>query len=195
MDKESSDSKNAENCKASSPRRPSTLSLDSNGSKDALDSVSSGDSRLRVWQDSLNKRRDSDKIKSAIAEIKKTGEDLSRELSQQRGKSSTSSGPLSPRNSSTKGRLPQTQPAPVVAVTNTVLSPVMQESHPREMSCVLPERATSSRERRRSIIDPSQVKESRRVMNEPEVVTSPTVEKVPNCDVNNHRNNLANNGN
>jgi hypothetical protein len=119
---------------------------------------------LRIWQDKL-KRRDAKRadIEAALADIAKSGEDL-QQLS----------------TSSARGsRLPVTQPAPVLAVTNTVLSPVMQESRPREAACILPERATPSRERRRSMIDPSQVKESLRLMNEPELITSPTDETLP----------------
>ena len=49
--------------------------------------------------------------------------------------------------------LPVTQPpAPVVAVTNTILSPVIKESRPRDALPILPEKATPSRERRRSMI-------------------------------------------
>ncbi|KAI4473261.1 hypothetical protein M0802_016215, partial [Mischocyttarus mexicanus] len=87
-----------------------------------------------------------------LAEIARSGEDL-----QHLSRSSVQ------RNS----RLPVSQPPPVVAVTNTVLSPVMQESRPREPITILAERAVSSRERHRSMIDPSQVKEAIRVTSSP----------------------------
>ncbi|XP_011504176.1 PREDICTED: cell division control protein 12 [Ceratosolen solmsi marchali] len=137
-------------------RRPSSLAL--------ADEQNDGDAMLRIWQDKL-KRRDAKRadIEAALAEITKNGEDL-QQLS---GASARGS------------RLPVTQPAPVLAVTNTVLSPVMQESRPREAACIHPERATPSRERRRSMIDPSQVKESLRLMNEPELISNPTDEILP----------------
>lgn len=144
-----------------SPRRPSTLALaaDDGHHQD-------GDAMLRVWQDKLKRRDD---IDAALADIAKSGEDL-----QQLSTAATQNG-AGGRSS----RLPVTQPAPVLAVTNTVLSPVMQESRPRDAPCILSERATPSRERRRSMIDPSQVKESLRLMNEPETITSPTSEALP----------------
>ncbi|KAJ8673934.1 hypothetical protein QAD02_005196, partial [Eretmocerus hayati] len=107
--------------------------------------VNDEDTMLRTWQDKL-KRRDASEIDAALADITKNGEDL-QQLSNER--------------------------RPVLAVTNTVLSPVMQESRPRELPFISAERATSSRERRRSMIDPSQVKESLRLMNEPELVSGP----------------------
>ena len=151
-----------------SPRRPSTLSLSDD--KD-------GDTMLRIWQDKL-KRRDTEQhdINTALAEIAKSGEDL-QHLCSRNATTTTTTG--STTNANRSSRLPVTQPAPVVAVTNTVLSPVMQESRPRDSQCVLPERATPSRERRRSMIDPSMVKESLRLMNEPELITSPTNENLP----------------
>ncbi|XP_024936099.1 uncharacterized protein LOC107262944 isoform X2 [Cephus cinctus] len=126
------------------PQRPSTLAL--------TDDVTEEDAMLRVWQDKLKRRGATNDIDVALAEIAKSGEDL-----QYLSRSSTH------RNS----RLPVTQPAPVIAVTNTVLSPVMQESRPREPAAILPERAVTSRERHRSMIDPSQVKEALRLTNNP----------------------------
>ncbi|XP_076166401.1 FH2 domain-containing protein formin 3 [Ptiloglossa arizonensis] len=114
------------------------------------------DSMLRVWQDKLKRREASSfDIDAALADIARSGEDLQR-LSRPIT--------LTHRNS----RLPVSQPPPVLAVTNTVLSPVMQESRPREPSLtVLAERAVTSRERQRSMIDPSQVKEAIRLTNNP----------------------------
>lgn len=116
---------------------------------------------LRVWQDKL-KRRDTASLSSsrdidaALAEIARSGEDLQH---------------LTTATSTTMGhrssRLPVSQPPPVVAVTNTVLSPVMQESRPREPVTMLAERAVTSRERHRSMIDPSQVKEAVRLTSNP----------------------------
>lgn len=101
-----------------------------------------------VWQEK-SKRQDTSNlfdIDTALAEIARSGEDLQR-LSR----------PFTNRNS----RLPVSQPSAVIAVTNTVLSPVMQESRPREPSLTVhAERAVTSRERQRSMIDPSQVKEA-----------------------------------
>lgn len=121
---------------------------------------------LRLWQDKL-KRRDivasssSRDIDAALAEIARSGEDLQR-LSTTTPETTTTT--MSHRNS----RLPISQPPPpVVAVTNTVLSPVMQESRPREPVTVLAERAVTSRERHRSMIDPSQVKEAVRLTSNP----------------------------
>ncbi|XP_058792398.1 uncharacterized protein LOC131664929 isoform X3 [Phymastichus coffea] len=152
------------------PRRPSSLALaESSSSQD-------GDAMLLVWQDKL-KRRDAGQheIDAAMAEIAKSGEDL-----QQLARSHGASPVASTSASSTRGsRLPVTQPAPVLAVTNTVLSPVMQESRPRDAPPVHKEHATPSRERRRSMIDPSMVKESLRLMNEPQLVSSPTDESLP----------------
>ncbi|XP_012286898.1 uncharacterized protein LOC105703237 isoform X2 [Orussus abietinus] len=92
-------------------------------------------------------------IDAALAEIAKSGEDLQR---------------LSRSTSHRSSRLPVSQPAPVVAVTNTVLSPVMQESRPREPPVtILPERAVPSRERHMSMIDPSQVKRAMRLTSNP----------------------------
>lgn len=152
-------------------QRPSTLALadeDTRGDEDAM---------LRIWQDKL-KRRDiiassssssSRDIDAALAEIARSGEDLQR-LSTTTTETmattttTTTTGTTSHRNS----RLPISQPPPpVVAVTNTVLSPVMQESRPREPVTVLAERAVTSRERHRSMIDPSQVKEAVRLTSNP----------------------------
>ncbi|XP_033218569.1 uncharacterized protein LOC117173991 isoform X2 [Belonocnema kinseyi] len=126
------------------PRRPSTLSLS--------DDINDSEAVLQVWQDKLKRRDVTNDIGAALAEIAKAEEDL-QHISRSSAQRST--------------RLPVTQPAPVVAVTNTVLSPVMQESRPREAPMILAERAVSSRERRRSMIDPSQVKEAMRVMSDP----------------------------
>ena len=108
------------------------------------------------WQDESKRQEESSgsfDIDTALAEIARSGEDLQR-LSR----------PLTHRNS----RLPISQPSAVVAVTNTVLSPVMHESRPRDSSLtVLPERAVTSRERQRSMIDPSQVKEAIRLTSNP----------------------------
>lgn len=119
------------------------------------------DAMLRVWQDKLKRRGDASStscdIDAALAEIARSGEDLQR-------LSRSTSGHRS-------SRLPVSQPPPsVVAVTNTVLSPVMQESRPRESVTVLAERAVTSRERHRSMIDPSQVKEAVRLTSSPPVV-------------------------
>lgn len=143
-------------------QRPSTLTLadeDTHGDEDAM---------LRIWQDKL-KRRDivasssSRDIDAALAEIARSGEDLQR-LSTTTTTTETTTTTTSHRNS----RLPISQPPPpVVAVTNTVLSPVMQESRPREPVTVLTERAVTSRERHRSMIDPSQVKEAVRLTSNP----------------------------
>ncbi|XP_051166686.1 uncharacterized protein LOC127284982 isoform X2 [Leptopilina boulardi] len=135
------------------PRRPSSLAI----TKDTIEN----DAMLHVWQEKLKRRDVTHDIDVALAEIAKAEEDL-----QQLSKSAAQ------RNS----RLPVTQLAPVIAVTNTVLSPVMQESRLREAPLIPSERAIQSRERRRSMIDPSQVKEARRVMSDsssqviPEVV-------------------------
>ncbi|XP_054009091.1 uncharacterized protein LOC128893568 isoform X1 [Hylaeus anthracinus] len=129
-------------------QRPLTLPL----SEDNRDE----DSMLRVWQDKLKRREASSfDIDAALADITRSGEDLQR-LSR----------PITLTHRSS--RLPVSQPPPVLAVTNTVLSPVMQESRPREPSLtVLAERAVTSRERQRSMIDPSQVKEAIRLTNNP----------------------------
>lgn len=123
---------------------------------------------LRIWQDKL-KRRDiiasssSRDIDAALAEIARSGEDLQR-LSTTTAETPTTMTMTSHRTS----RLPISQPPPpVVAVANTVLSPVMQESRPREHVTVLAERAVTSRERHRSMIDPSQVKEAVRLTSNP----------------------------
>ena len=116
------------------PRRPSTLSLS--------DDISNSETLLQVWQDKLKCRDVTNDIDAALAEIAKAEEDLQQ---------------LSRSAAQRSSRLPVTQPAPVIAVTNTVLSPVMQESRPREASTISAERAVQSRERRRSMIDPSQV--------------------------------------
>ncbi|CAL7949453.1 unnamed protein product [Xylocopa violacea] len=127
--------------------RPHTLLLsDERHDDDSMDSV---------WQEKLNQGEPSCSfdIDAALAEIVRSGEDIQR-----------FSRPFTHRNS----RLPVSQPSAVVAVTNTVLSPVMQESRPREPSLtVLAERAVTSRERQRSMIDPSQVKEAIRLTNSP----------------------------
>ncbi|KAL7291846.1 hypothetical protein TKK_0014411 [Trichogramma kaykai] len=156
------------NSSSTPARRPSTLSLSSADNN----SGSSSEAMLKAWQDKLkhhhhSQRNGQHEIDAARAEIAKSGEDL-QQLSTAIG---------SHRN--TSSRLPISQPAPVLAVTNTVLSPVMQESRPRDPMCIVPERATPSRERRRSMIDPSQVKESLRFMNEPELITSSTNENLP----------------
>ncbi|KAG7204182.1 hypothetical protein KM043_002019 [Ampulex compressa] len=129
----------------SSVQRPRTLALS--------EEMQDADAMLRVWQDKLKQRDATSRdVDSAMAEINRSGEDLQR-LSR----------PVAGRNS----RLPISQPPPVIAVTNTVLSPVMQESRPRESLTVCAERAISSRERHRSMIDPSQVKEAIRVTSSP----------------------------
>jgi len=112
------------------------------------------DTMLRIWQDKL-KRRD-----TALMEIARSNEDLQC-LSDSEPTTATST--MSHRNS----RLPVSQPLPVLAVTNTVLSPVMQESRSREPVTVITERAVTSRERHRSMIDPSQVKEAVRLSSNP----------------------------
>lgn len=112
------------------------------------------DTMLRIWQDKL-KRRD-----TALMEITRSDEDLQ---CLSHSVSTTATSTTSHRNS----RLPVSQPLPVVAVTNTVLSPVMQESRSREPITVITERAVTSRERHRSMIDPSQVKEAVRLSSNP----------------------------
>ncbi|XP_018378457.1 PREDICTED: uncharacterized protein LOC108771055 isoform X2 [Trachymyrmex cornetzi] len=112
------------------------------------------DAMLRIWQDKL-KRRD-----TALMEIARSDEDLQC-LSHSVPTTATST--MGHRNS----RLPVSQPLPVLAVTNTVLSPVMQESRSREPVTVITERAVTSRERHRSMIDPSQVKEAVRLSSNP----------------------------
>lgn len=127
--------------------RPHTLPL--------LDGARSENSMLYACKDKLNTKESlaSYDIDAALADIARSGEDLQR-LSR----------PVSHRNS----RLPVSQPSAVIAVTNTVLSPVMQESRPREASLtVFAERAVTSRERQSSMIDPSQVKEAIRLANNP----------------------------
>jgi len=129
---------------------------------------------LRVWQDKL-KRRDiasttiSHDIDAALAEITRSGEDL-QHLSRSTVATTTpttTTTTITATSAHRSSRLPVSQPPPVVAVTNTVLSPVMQESRPREPMMVLAERAVSSRERHRSMIDPSQVKEAVRLTSNP----------------------------
>ncbi|XP_076657126.1 FH2 domain-containing protein formin 3 [Halictus rubicundus] len=141
-------------------QRPHTLPLSEQPSPDVGEDDGSShdqDSMLRAWQEKLKRREASSfDIDAALADIARSGEDLQR-LSR----------PIAfTRRSS---RLPVSQPPPpVLAVTNTVLSPVMQESRPREPSMtVLAERAVTSRERQRSMIDPSQVKEAIRLTNNP----------------------------
>ncbi|XP_063991076.1 uncharacterized protein Form3 isoform X2 [Diachasmimorpha longicaudata] len=124
--------------------RPSSLSL-------IIDhSPPDEDVMLRVWQDKLKRRHVS--TSHTVPEPSPTDPSKADDLGKSR---------------KTKSRVPITQPAPVVAVTNTVLSPVMQESKPREMTPVWPERAVSCRERHRSMIDPSQVRESMRLTSNP----------------------------
>ncbi|XP_011866481.1 PREDICTED: uncharacterized protein LOC105561273 [Vollenhovia emeryi] len=164
-DKDKSDVSNLEMVydDKSTVQRPNTLVLADEGihHKDA-----DADVMLRVWQDKL-KRRDtassslSHDIDAALAEIARSGEDL-QHLS--RSASTTTTSTTTGHRSS---RLPVSQPPPVVAVTNTVLSPVMQESRPREPVTMLTERAVTSRERHRSMIDPSQVKEAVRLTSNP----------------------------
>lgn len=129
------------------PQRPRTLSLVDDASQDS-------DAMLRVWQDKLKRRNASNETENTLTDILKSSTTISGGEIQDR---------LRQRNS----RLPITQPAPVIAVTNTVLSPVMQESHPRDMPQVWPERAVPCRERHRSMIDPSQVREALRITNNP----------------------------
>ncbi|KAG5307322.1 FHDC1 protein, partial [Acromyrmex insinuator] len=112
------------------------------------------DAMLRIWQDKL-KRRD-----TALMETARSDEDLQC-LSHSVPTTTTST--MGHKNS----RLPVSQPLPVLAVTNTVLSPVMQESRSREPVTVITERAVTSRERHRSMIDPSQVKEAVRLSSNP----------------------------
>lgn len=148
----------------STVQRPNTLVL-----ADEEIHRENSDAMLRVWQNKL-KRRDttssslSRDIDAALAEIARSGEDL-----QHLSHSTTTL--VTTKTSTTVGqrssRLPVSQPPPVVAVTNTVLSPVMQESRPRESVTMLAERAVTSRERHRSMIDPSQVKEAVRLTSNP----------------------------
>ncbi|XP_012230972.2 uncharacterized protein form3 [Linepithema humile] len=163
-DKEKSDASSPELIYDEKPavQRPNTLALPS---EETHCENEIEDAMLRVWQDKL-KRRDvvsssSRDIDAALAEIARSGEDLQR-LSRATTTATTTTG------SHRSSRLPVSQPPPpVVAVTNTVLSPVMQESRPREPITVLAERAVTSRERHRSMIDPSQVKEAVRVTSNP----------------------------
>ncbi|XP_011152521.2 uncharacterized protein LOC105191081 [Harpegnathos saltator] len=176
-DKDKSDASSPELVYDEKPaQRPSTLALnDSEANKtsnakeeEEAEQEEEEDVMLRVWQDKLKRRGDASSttttttttacdIDAALAEIARSGEDL-----QRLSRSATGH-----RNS----RLPVSQPPPpVVAVTNTVLSPVMQESRPRESVTVLAERAVTSRERHRSMIDPSQVKEAVRLTSSPPVV-------------------------
>ncbi|XP_011172206.2 uncharacterized protein LOC105204716 [Solenopsis invicta] len=164
-DKDKSDVSNLEMIydEKSTVQRPNTLALTNEEicHEDA-------DAMLRVWQDKL-KRRDSASpslsrdIDAALAEIARSGEDL-QHLSRSASTTSTATTTITAHRNS---RLPVSQPPPVVAVTNTVLSPVMQESRPREPVAVLAERAVTSRERHRSMIDPSQVKEAVRLTSNP----------------------------
>ncbi|XP_043277907.1 uncharacterized protein form3 [Venturia canescens] len=126
-------------------QRPSTLALTDENEEDE-------DAMLRIWQDKLKRRHATTEIDATISEINKTGEEIQQMTRPMRERSS---------------RLPVTQPAPVIAVTNTVLSPVMQESRPRETTPIWPERAVPCRERHRSMIDPSQVREAMRLANNP----------------------------
>nr|XP_031825302.1 uncharacterized protein LOC116423815 [Nomia melanderi] len=145
-------------------QRPHTLLLSEQaaldvgpGAEQRADHDADEDSMLRGWQEKLKRREavSSFDIDAALADIARSGEDLQR-LSRPIA--------FTRRNS----RLPVSQPPPVLAVTNTVLSPVMQESRPREPSlAVLAERAVTSRERQRSMIDPSQVKEAIRLTSNP----------------------------
>ncbi|KZC06411.1 FH2 domain-containing protein 1, partial [Dufourea novaeangliae] len=142
-------------------QRPHTLALSDHqvpeaAPEDLSNQGTDEDSMLRVWQDKLKRREASSfDIDTALADIARSGEDLQR-LSR----------PITFAHRSS--RLPVSQPPPVLAVTNTVLSPVMQESRPREPSlAVLAERAVTSRERQRSMIDPSQVKEAIRLTSNP----------------------------
>ncbi|XP_014467206.1 PREDICTED: uncharacterized protein LOC106740555 [Dinoponera quadriceps] len=143
-------------------QRPSTLALNDNEVNKANndeEEEEEEDGMLRVWQDKLKRRGDTSScdIDAALAEIARSGEDLQRLSRSTTGHRSS--------------RLPVSHPPPpVVAVTNTVLSPVMQESRPREPVTVLAERAVTSRERHRSMIDPSQVKEAVRLTSSPPVV-------------------------
>lgn len=146
-------------------QRPSDLPLNDTEMNithnDEEEEEEENDAMLRAWQDKLKRRGDvsstSCDIDAALAEIARSGEDLQR-------LSRSTSGHRS-------SRLPISQPPPpVVAVTNTVLSPVMQESRPREPVAVLAERAVTSHERHHSMIDPSQVKEAVRLTNNPPVV-------------------------
>ncbi|XP_044001338.1 uncharacterized protein LOC122847607 isoform X1 [Aphidius gifuensis] len=130
------------------PQRPRTLSLIDDNNKDS-------DAMLRIWQDKLKRRNNtSNENDNTLTNILNKSITINDDIINER---------LRQRNS----RLPITQPAPVIAVTNTVLSPVMQESHPRETSQIWPERAVSCRERHRSMIDPSQVREALRITNNP----------------------------
>lgn len=161
-DKDKSDVSNLELVydNKSTVQRPNTLYLANEETRHE-----DTDAMLRVWQDKL-KRRDTSSsssrdIDAALAEIARSGEDL-QHLSHPASTTATST-TMGHRSS----RLPVSQPPPVVAVTNTVLSPVMQESRPREPITVLTERAVTSRERHRSMIDPSQVKEAVRLTSNP----------------------------
>lgn len=175
-DKDKSDASSPELvCDAEKPQRPNTLALADEDARDEEDAM------LRVWQDKL-KRRDiassttlSRDIDAALAEITRSGEDLQHLSHHSALTAATTTTAVAATTTTTtvtpathrSSRLPVSQPPPVVAVTNTVLSPVMQESRPREAITVLAERAVTSRERHRSMIDPSQVKEAVRFTSNP----------------------------
>ncbi|KAK0178259.1 hypothetical protein PV328_002226 [Microctonus aethiopoides] len=125
------------------PQRPNTLNLEDNSCDE--------DTVLRLWQEKFKRRHETtnDIDTTTLTNVTEPSDEMQR-LARQRN-----------------SRLPISQPAPVVAVANTVLSPVMHESRPREMTPVWPERAVPCRERHRSMIDPSQVREALRLTNNP----------------------------
>ncbi|XP_015516525.2 uncharacterized protein LOC107221879 isoform X1 [Neodiprion lecontei] len=136
------------------PQRPRSLLLTSEDQK-----TEDSDPLLRIWQSRLQQRSagKKDEINTALKEITKSGEDL-QHLAR------TPSNNVQSQRASLRGSLVM-QPAPIIPVTNTVLSPVMQETRPREPSVMVVDqaRAIPNRERNRSMIDPSQVKEALRV--------------------------------
>jgi len=166
-DKDKSDASSPELIYDEKPQRPNTLALTDEEAHEEEE-----DAMLRVWQDKL-KRRDiasstiSHDIDAALAEITRSGEDLQHLSHSTTITTTTTTTAITTISAHRSSRLPVSQPPPVVAVTNTVLSPVMQESRPREPMMVLAERAVSSRERHRSMIDPSQVKEAVRLTSNP----------------------------
>ncbi|XP_048516246.1 uncharacterized protein LOC105690620 [Athalia rosae] len=137
------------------PQRPRSLLLTSEDQK-----TDDSDSLLRIWQNRLKQRSSikKDDINTALKEIEKSGEDL------QHLALTTNTNSQSQRNGNIRGS-PVVQPAPIIPVTNTVLSPVMQETRPREPTVIVVDqaRAIPNRERNRSMIDPSQVKEALRI--------------------------------
>lgn len=151
------------------PQRPKSLLLTPEEQK-----PEDSDPLLRIWQNRLQQRNTvkKDEIGIALKEIAKSGEDL-QHLAR------TSSNPMQSQRAGLRGT-PVVQPAPIIPVTNTVLSPVMQETRPREPSVIVVDqaRAIPNRERNRSMIDPSQVKEALSVSAEACLATNEDVHRI-----------------